>query len=67
MKHIVGTPHSHKGQIVVESSNFILKVMIIKQKGRIKSLRDRTYIAFSNIKFSKLMRKKQQYPRDSEL
>jgi hypothetical protein len=36
MKHIVGTPHSHKGQIVVESSNFILKVMIIKQKGRLK-------------------------------
>jgi hypothetical protein len=41
--------------------------MIIKQKGRIKSLRDRTYIAFSYIKFSKLMRKKQQYPRDNEL
>jgi hypothetical protein len=41
--------------------------MIIKQKGRIKSLRDRTYSDFSNIKLSILMRKKQQYPRDNEL
>ena len=41
IKHVTGIPHNPTGQAVIERANCTLKEMLIKQKGREKTPRDR--------------------------
>lgn len=40
-KHVTGIPHNPTGQVVIERANHTLKEMLIKEKGRAKTPRNR--------------------------
>lgn len=41
IKHVTGIPHNPTGQAIIERANPTLKEMPIKQKGRVRTPRDR--------------------------
>ena len=41
IKHVTGIPHNPTGQAVIERTNCTLKEMLIKQKGKVKTPRNR--------------------------
>lgn len=51
IKHITGIPHNSIGQAVIKRSNHTLKDMLNKQKGVIKTPRDRLHSALLTLNF----------------
>jgi hypothetical protein len=59
-KHVIGLSHNPIGQAVRERANRTLKEMLIKQKGRIKTLGDRLNHALLTLNFPNVGKKKKR-------
>jgi hypothetical protein len=52
IKHVTGISHNFTGQAVTERANQTLKEMLIKQKEKVKTQRDRLNNALLTLNFS---------------